>query len=260
MENRMHFETLRSRIAEIQGDYEEPLIYHKDETLEEKERWENLRQEYKDEDEKARELMPLGEYTQFRVNLWVDFMKKQEDPKSTWNKCIDCGKYTLDYFYSSRRVCEDCQKIKRLFRRFQNHHMRWWVKDGLTFRRCKVLNELRKTRRSCKGCDMPLKISEYPRSGLCKSCVKDKNKVAKMLRNLMTDEELRDQTCEACGATRGLERHHIHGTETIDKILCHNCNTALGQYNDDPREMLMAALHMYYGNVNEEVVRLLGFS
>lgn len=52
--------------------------------------------------------------------------------------------------------------------------------------------------------------------------------------------------CQACGATRDLVIHHIHGKRpaTAQGVLCRQCNLMLGRYGDDPERMMIAAKKM----------------
>jgi hypothetical protein len=59
--------------------------------------------------------------------------------------------------------------------------------------------------------------------------------------------ELRDRPCDICGRAQGSSEkaHHIdhcHETGAVRGILCSQCNTALGKFQDSP-ELLARAIH-----------------
>jgi hypothetical protein len=51
--------------------------------------------------------------------------------------------------------------------------------------------------------------------------------------------ESRSGVCDACGLVSAKTLHidHCHATGKIRGVLCHNCNTALGNVKDDPRRL-----------------------
>lgn len=66
--------------------------------------------------------------------------------------------------------------------------------------------------------------------------------------------ERQDGGCAICHATpeegsgrwERLHVDHDHATERVRGILCHNCNSGLGHFKDDP-ELLRAAIHYLLG-------------
>jgi hypothetical protein len=55
--------------------------------------------------------------------------------------------------------------------------------------------------------------------------------------------EEQDGVCAICGCTPGKRLFavdHCHDTDRIRRLLCSNCNTGLGMFQDDP-DLLMAA-------------------
>jgi hypothetical protein len=57
--------------------------------------------------------------------------------------------------------------------------------------------------------------------------------------------ELRDRPCDICGRAQGDKAHaidHSHTNGSVRGVLCTQCNTALGKFQDSP-ELLARAIH-----------------
>lgn len=110
------------------------------------------------------------------------------------------------------------------------------------------------TIRDMKRCD---KHSEdhvmYGSRVRCKSCVKERNanwysrnkgkvqiRATMNVYGLSMDEAVRVRSlseCEVCGSgpgKKGLHVDHDHETGEVRGVLCHGCNLAIGNVNDNP--------------------------
>lgn len=82
------------------------------------------------------------------------------------------------------------------------------------------------------SCDNPAHAK-----GLCKTCYN------RFLKYDITKEELisLDYVCEVCGAATWLHIDHDHNTGNVRGVLCHPCNTSLGQLKEDPDRIMRLA-------------------
>jgi hypothetical protein len=135
------------------------------------------------------------------------------------------------------KLCPTCQQILPLAQ-FCSNKQRW---DGLSYdcRKC-TSHRCRENHQRLK--QDPIKYKEY--------LAKERNRHLK--RNFGITAEDYDQMlssqnggCAICGATEcssgvALAVDHCHRTGTVRGILCRDCNTTLGKFNDDRNRLRKA--------------------
>jgi hypothetical protein len=119
--------------------------------------------------------------------------------------------------------------------------------------------------RTCLSCDGPLQPGQRDDTLFCSRKCKEAERVASgrhsdaVLRHYyrsrygMTREEAVERfgdRCNICGSADGMGRHgnlhvdHSHKTGKVRGVLCHECNTGLGKFRDDPELLRKAAAYL----------------
>ena len=120
----------------------------------------------------------------------------------------------------------------------------------------------------CRYCHLEKDESEFSfrykkrniRHNKCKTCHKEQLKAAydpekKRARDLKTKYGLTEDCwstmyeaqkgeCKICGKFRQLVVDHSHKTGDVRALLCHRCNLAIGQFDDDPQLLRLAANYL----------------
>lgn len=112
--------------------------------------------------------------------------------------------------------------------------------------------------KNCKTCGS-LFTPTNPCQLYCSSACKGKNAYYKrnygindsVLEQMKKDQDYKCYLCHGEGFLIGKNNHneklavdHDHNTGKVRKLLCHNCNRALGLFKDNPELMRKAALYV----------------
>lgn len=139
-----------------------------------------------------------------------------------------------------------------------------------------ILNSYKRLSQICKQCNVDKSINEYewssnrpnPRT-TCKVCryfnrdIKKENEQSKSRKKEwsivnkdiirqkaekrlygITKEELGQTCCQICGGTQRLSIDHNHTTGKVRGLLCSPCNTAIGNFKENPDTMLKAITYL----------------
>jgi len=111
--------------------------------------------------------------------------------------------------------------------------------------------EERRRRRTPKFCSIECTRKERTASGKSKEAVRRSQLRTKYgLSPEQYEAMLLDARCAICGTQewpgRGNKPHidHCHTTGRVRGLLCKDCNTALGMFNDDPVRLRAAAAYL----------------
>lgn len=98
--------------------------------------------------------------------------------------------------------------------------------------------------RKCRGCEREYQPSSGPQRYCDTDCKRNSRIAAKYGMSLVEFNamlDLQSGVCALCGSTSrgfrtrpGLVVDHCHATGKVRGLLCGDCNTALGRFNDDP--------------------------
>lgn len=109
--------------------------------------------------------------------------------------------------------------------------------------------------KTCKTCSEPF-TPTAPSQKYCSSDCRGKNAYYERVYGITeaeyeTMKQQQNNRCYLCGSkgfmignnnhSERLAVDHCHDTDTVRKLLCHNCNRALGLFKDNPELMRKAA-------------------
>ncbi len=188
-------------------------------------------------------------------------LRRVEDPRYVkWECECSCGKIVIRYgsqFRNSNRpkTCgHDSEKA-----RFRERMERLVVDQGMT---CDACNQFKPI--TCFFHNKKQKLITYRTK--CADCMA-KEQHARLIKNQFNmpydDYEKRvaeqDGKCEICGKAKEPDGKrlcvdHDHSTGEVRGLLCHSCNTGLGNFKDSPNSLARAISYLAKYSQEEEAV------
>ena len=154
------------------------------------------------------------------------------DSRKGWGhgRCPDCtSRYIQD---QNKKGCHRC-KCGHDERKGWNHGS---CPD------CVALQKQSLNEKGCNKCECEYDSRKGWQSGTCPICVKCKT------HGISREQfgELPD-LCQLCGSTKKICVDHCHSLGHIRGILCNNCNTGIGMFQDDPQLLEAASEYLQAG-------------